>query len=97
MASRWADLEYSDEEMLDKATEAGVPTQASHPYGMRSCLTGRELEMCQLPMPSVGDMLHMSMMGTVTHVSDGPDGCRVEVQWEKVRLEDEDTEEEDEE
>jgi len=87
-------LEYDDEEMADQASPA-IAEKPQYPYGTRICLTGRELEKAQLPLPKVGDEIDLRCFGCVTSVSDDGSGQRVEIQIEKLRLEnDEDDDDE---
>lgn len=85
----WKNLEYDSEEMVDHPLYGQMPLPPTHPPGMRFCLTGRELEMCGLPMPTVGDLLDCRIMAEVTATS----ADRVELQMILIRCENEDTEE----
>jgi hypothetical protein len=92
----WVNLAYDDEEMADQASPALMPTMPEHPYGLRICLCGRELEMLGLPLPDKGDMLDCRIMAEVTSVSDGEGGQRVELQIQLIKLIDnEDAEDDD--
>lgn len=85
----YADLELDDEDKLDAIRP--IPTAApDYPFGLRICLTDRELTKLGLDDGcEVGDYLMMTIVARVTHCSktDGPDGasCRVELQIEKAK------------
>lgn len=70
-----------------------------YPYGLRICLTNRELEKLGLDADcDIDDLIDMRCFGIVTSVSKnpGPDGetqNRVEIQIQKIALQDEMTEE----
>jgi hypothetical protein len=69
-----------------------------YPCGLRICLTHRELEKLGLEADcQIGDVIDLRAFATVTSVSqndygNGPE-CRVELQIEKLAVEDERTEE----
>lgn len=94
MAQGWVNLAFDDEEMADHALPA-MPQPPQYPYGLKIALTGRELEMCELSLPSRGDLLDFRAMAEVTAVTD--DGQqRVEMQIILIKcVENEDTEDED--
>lgn len=92
--SKLVDMELDDEDKLDAAMPIPMPNKPDYPYGLRLCLTEKELTKLGLEADcEVGEYLDMRCFGTVTSVSktDGPDGgsCRVEIQIEKIAVEDE--------
>ena len=89
------DLQYDDEEMADNYLPA-MTEKPKYPYGTQLSLTGRELEMAQLPLPKVGDTIDMRCFGCVTSVRSDENGQRVEIQIEQIRLENEDDEDDEE-
>ena len=90
------DMEMDDEDQLDAMTPIPVKAKAQYPYGLRICLCHTELEKLGLPVPDVGDYIDLRAFATVTSVScnDGEYGatCRVELQIEKLSVENETTE-----
>ena len=93
------DLALTDTE---KSEQAGMVAPGilggrgpQYPYGTRITLCEKELEKLKLDIAnaSVGDMVDMRCFGTITSLStsDGPDGpcCRVEIQIEKISVEQE--------
>jgi hypothetical protein len=93
------DLEMNDEDVVD--TYPSMPSRPKgpvYPYGTRISFCEKEMEKLDLEMPSVGDTIDLRAFGVVTSVSasDGEYGssCRVEIQLQKMRVENEDTEEE---
>ena len=97
--SKLVDMEMDDEDQLDHPMPIAAP-RAQDPYGLRICLTHKELEKLGLDSDcEIGDMIDMRCFATVTSVSkndssDGP-SCRVELQIEKMSVENEMTESED--
>jgi len=90
--TRLVDMERSDDDKIDAMS--AYPTVApDYPPGLRICFCQQELEKLGLSIPEIGDMIDMRAMGTVTSVSiektDGDDRCRVEIQLEKIALENE--------
>lgn len=85
-------MELDDEDKMDMAVPQ-VSQQPDYPWGLRICLTHKELKKLGLPIPEVGDCLDMRAFGCVTSVScettNGEDRCRVEIQIETIALEDE--------
>lgn len=91
--SKMVDLEYDDEDSIDEMHPAMVE-KPRYPYGLRLCFTHKELKKLGLePDCSVGDLIDIRAFGEVTSVSasDGPSGkeCRIEIQIQKIALEDE--------
>ena len=86
-------LELDDEEKLDFC--APMPCERpDYPYGTRISLTEKELEKLGLDADcDVGDMVDMRCFGTVTSVSKNVDGdkqsCHVEIQIERMAIENE--------
>lgn len=94
--SKFIDLAMTDEEKIDAVMP--IPTEKpEYPYGMRICLCGPELEKLDIDeMPEVGDYIDLRAFATVTSVSDNGGGNRrVELQIEKLALENEGDEEPD--
>ena len=98
--SKLIDLELDDEDKLDAVMPIVMPSKPDYPYGLRITLTHKELEKLGLELPDVGDVIDLRAFATVTNVwcssGDGGDCCRVELQIEKIAVENEMTEDEDE-
>ena len=94
--SKLIDLEMDDEDQLDAVTPYPVKERAQYPYGLRISLCHTELEKLGLELPDVGDVIDLRAFAVVTSVSsnDGEYGssCRVELQIEKLAVENEMTE-----
>lgn len=93
--TKLVDMELEDEDKLDACMP--IPCdQPDYPYGLRICLTEKELKKLGLPIPEVGDYLDMRAYACVTSVScdkrESGDTCRVELQIEKIACENEDDE-----
>lgn len=91
--SHLVDMAHTDDERDDMPMTA--ENRPVYPYGLRICLTGRELELLELDADcEVGDYIDLRAFASVTSISktDGPDGpsCRVELQIEKIAIERED-------
>jgi hypothetical protein len=99
--SRMVDMELDDEEKLDAVMPIAMPDRPDYPYGLRICLTQRELTKLGLEADcEIGDLIDIRAFGEVTSISknDGPNGpdCRVEIQLQRLSLEDEALEDMDE-
>lgn len=96
--TKFVDMELDDEDSMD--TVCPIPCdKPKWPYGLRICLTHTELAKLKLePDCEVGDMIDLRCFGEVTSISisDGEGGkqCRVEIQFQKIALEDESNEDE---
>lgn len=99
--SKMVDMENDDEDQLDLAVPA-IAEKPRYPWGLRICLTHRELEKLGLDADcEVGDVIDLRAFAVVTSCSvneteNGKD-CRVELQIEKLAVENETTEPEGEE
>jgi hypothetical protein len=95
-------MEMDDEDQLDAVTPYPMPDKPKWPYGLRICLTHKELEKLGLDASEafVGGIIHGHFLGKITSVSadDTESGscCRVEIQIEALSIESEDAENEDE-
>lgn len=93
-------MEMDDESILDAAMPIPMPERQRFPYGLRICLTDKEMDKMELDIGDavVGGMVHLHAMARITSVSqnDTPDGkCgRVELQIEDMCVESEDEENE---
>lgn len=90
---KMVDLELDDEDKMDAVMPISMPSRPDFPYGTRISLTKRELDKLGLPLPERGDMIDFRAIGTVTSVSSsdteyGGEGCCVEIQIEKMSVED---------
>jgi len=93
--SKLADMEMDDEDVLDTITPIPMPERSRYPYGLRICLCEGELKKLDLGLPSVGDVIDLRAFAEVTSVSDGEGGRRVELQIQKIAVENEMTEDEE--
>lgn len=94
-------MELDDEDKMD-AMRPMPMSEPDFPYGLRICLTEKEIEKLDLDPKDarVGGTFHLMAMARVTSVSmtendDGP-CCRIEAQIEELSVEDEDAESADE-
>jgi hypothetical protein len=94
--SKLVSMELDDEAKLDACMPIPMSCRPDYPYGLRISLGADELKKLGLPVPDVGDAIDMRCFGTVTSVSteEGSHGasCRVEIQIEKIAVENESTE-----
>lgn len=91
--SKFVSMELSDEEKLDTL----MPIPASlpeYPCGLRICLCDPELDKLGLDdeMPEIGDVIDLRAFASVTSVSNGPSGRRIELQITQLAVEDENDE-----
>jgi hypothetical protein len=97
--SKLVDMELDDEDKLDACTPLPMPDRPKYPYGLRICLTHNELEKLGLEADcDIGDIIDLRAFAVVTSVSKGEgeyEGkyARVELQIEKLQVENESTEE----
>lgn len=91
--TKLVDMEMDDEDKMDAGMPIAMPDRPDYPYGLRISLCEKELKKLGLPVPDNGDMIDMRCFGTVTCVStnssEGGDTCRVEIQIEKIAVENE--------
>ena len=92
--SKLVDMEMDDEEKLDAVCPMPMPTKASYPYGLRLCLTHKELAKLGLDADcEIGDMIDLRCFAEVTSISKNDYGsgeeCRIELQIQKMAIEDE--------
>lgn len=92
------DMARTPEEVEQSPLPALAET-SRYPYGLCIHLTEHEIEKLGLDHKdcSVGDMLHLHCMATVTACSESQAGCRIELQITHISAEDEDEENEEEE
>lgn len=75
---------------MDDETQYDVPSKPLYPCGLRICLTNEEIDKLGLNRTcKPGDYLHLQAFATITNVNLGEDCCRVELQIEKLAVEDE--------
>ena len=86
---KMVDLELDDEASMDYPTPLAGVTKPRQSYGLRNCLCDHELDKLKLDMPSVGDVIDLRAFATVTSVHHSEDGRRVELQIEKMSVENE--------
>ena len=90
--SKLADMELDDESSMDAIMPLTMPGKPKYPYGLKICLCEDELKKLDLDLPSVGDVIDLRAFAEVTSVSDGAGGRRVELQIQKIAVENEMTE-----
>lgn len=90
--SKLIDMEMDDEDKYDFCAPIAC-SKPDYPYGLRITLSDKELKKLGLSNPDIGDMLDMRCFATVTSCSvektDDGDRCRVELQIEKIAVENE--------
>jgi len=97
--SKLVDMELDDEDQLDLAV-AAIPEKPRYPYGLRICLTEKELEKLGLEADcEIGDMIDLRAFAVVTSCSvnqtEHGSECRVELQIRQMKVENESTEDQD--
>jgi hypothetical protein len=97
--SNLVDLELDDEDKIDTMCPTAIMDVPDYPWGTKIILTHRELEKLGLDIGdcSIGDLIDMRCFGVVTCISSnrGPMGPedRVEIQIQKMAIENEADEE----
>jgi len=79
-----------------------MPDKPDFPYGLRICLTDKELKKLDLDASDakVGEIFHLHGLARITSISsskneDGSECCRIEAQIEDLDIESEDAENKD--
>lgn len=84
------DMELDAGEKLGSEIPTSLLGAPDHPHGLKITLTQIELKKLGLEATcEVGDYLHLVAFATVTHVTKHDGGTRVELQIEKLAVEDE--------
>jgi len=92
--SKMVDMELDDEDQIDAVTPIALPEKPQFPYGLRICLTHSELRKLDLDADcEIGDTIDIRAFAEVTSISKDGDNCRIELQIQKLAVEDENTEE----
>lgn len=94
-------MELDDEDKLDAIMPLPMSSLPDYPYGLKICLTEKELKLLGLDIPeaeAIGGTVHGHFMARITSVSseqrDGKQSCRIEMQIEDLAIESEDEENE---
>lgn len=96
--TKMVDMELDDEASLDMVMPIAMPTRPRYPYTLMITLTDRELTMLNLSHDcEVGDVIDLRAFAVVTSCSShdskhGGKSCRVELQIQKLAVENESTE-----
>lgn len=94
-------MELDDEEKVDCEMPIPMSEKPQYPYGLRICLTDKELEKLKLDSGEacVGGIIHLHALARITHVSceEMQDGKRerIELQIEDMCVESEDDQNEE--
>jgi hypothetical protein len=95
---KMASMELDDEQKIDYCAPVECP-KPDYPYGLRISFCKAELDKlgCKAEDFQVGDVIDMRSFGCVTSVSsnqmaDGTDDCRIEIQIQRLGIENENTE-----
>ena len=93
-------MELDDEDKLDAVTPLPMADKPDFPYGLKICITEKELRKLKLDASDavVGGTCHGHFMARITCFSaeqrDGDDCYRIEMQIEELAIESEDAENE---
>ncbi len=93
--TKMVDLEFDDEDSLEAAMPIPMAERPAYPYGLRISLTDKELKKLSLDADcDVGDVIDLRAFAVVTSVSrnkteGGEECCRVELQIQKLAVENE--------
>ena len=82
------DMELDDEASMDYPMPIAMPDKPRYPYGLRICLGDDELKKLKLDMPRIGETIELRAMAEVTCTSN-EHGVRVELQIQKLAVENE--------
>ncbi len=93
--TKFVDLQVDPEEHLIGNMPEGKPPPPHYPYGLRLCLTHVELEKLGLEADcDVGDIIDLRAFGEVTSITKEGEHCRIEIQIQKLAVENESEEDE---
>lgn len=96
--AKLVDMEMDDERQFDHPTPIAMSNRARFPYGLRICLCDDELKKLGLDVNcDEGDFLDIRAFATVTSVHKEHGSNRVELQIEKMSVENESNESPDDE
>jgi len=93
--SKMVDMELDDEDKLDSTAPIAMPQKPDYPYGLRICLTTKELAKLGLePDCDIDDVIDLRAFAVVTgcfrnKIEGGQEECRVELQIQKLAIEQE--------
>ena len=96
--SKLTDMELSDDDKMDECFPCGPdmkPKGPDYPWGLRISLTDKELDKLGLDAKDAdcGDVIDMRAFACITSISyddrDGKKCCRVELQIQKLAIENE--------
>jgi len=93
-------MEMDDDDKLDAAMPIAMPERPDYPYGLRICLTEKELEKLGLDCEEAveGGIFHGHFLARICCVTktdqNGDKSCRIEAQIEDLAIESEDAENE---
>lgn len=96
--TKMVDMEFDDESMMDMPMPMTMPSRPRYPCTLMITLTDRELTMLNLSHDcEVGDVIDLRAFAVVTSCSShdsehGGKSCRVELQIQKLAVENESTE-----
>ena len=92
--SKLTDMEMDDEDQLDTILPSPKMPKPQYPYGLKICLTTPELKKLDLDTDcNVGDTIDLRAFAEVTSISKDGDNCRIELQIQKLAIENESQEE----
>lgn len=95
MWSKLVDMEMTDDEKIDAIYPLPMPQKPDYPCGLRICLTDAELDKLGLDADcDNGDVIDLRALAVVTSVYKGENSRRVELQIQKLAVENEDEEDE---
>jgi hypothetical protein len=88
--STMADMAYSDDEKLEQMMPMPMSDRPDYPCGLCICLTQVELDKLGIEADcDVGDVIDLRAFASVKSVTKSGDNCRVELQIEKLAIENE--------
>lgn len=71
MAKVMVDMELDDEDKIDAIMPIAMPSKPDYPYGLRLCLTAKEMEKLGLDPADllIGGMIHLHAIAKITDIS----------------------------
>lgn len=92
--AKMIDLEYDDEDMAGVPMPFDLKVKRHYPYNTRISFTDKEMRKMKVDASDydVGDLIDMRAFGEITSIRKDENGCCIEIQIQRVAVENEDQE-----
>ena len=92
--AKMVDLEYDDEDIADMPMPFDLKVKKRYPWNTKFSLTDKELRKMDVDVADYDkdDLIDMRCFGKIVGKSEDENGCRLEIQIERIAVENEDRE-----